>query len=398
MKTLEMKTLKKLVRLICGGLLLFGCSTTTPSIVIPEIDVSKEYPEKEINVQDVAEIEYIPLESTEEMLLDKYNQIAAVTDKRIVAYNSVEGDIFIFGRDGKAISRFNRRDGSAEGHDYIKQIIYDDKSNEVFIYDHRNKIKVYSEKGEYLRMLTIPARTYFKFYNFDEQTILEYDEFSKTAKEDYSTRPYVFISKKDGTTVSTLDFTLPIRYSPRVPITIDGYPDMVDVFNVLILSNNWHDGEDLLIADQSSDTVFQLTKDKRLIPLIARKPSIHSYPPELRIFLTPVIKTEKFIVFEKTVFDAEKLKRNAESISRSNLLYRFDGGEISEVLFKNADCLFLELDFLDINIAKNTGAVLIDPLEITNYLNRDNVEGELKKVALNLKDDDNPVLMIVKFK
>ena len=36
---------------------------------LPQIDVNASYPEKEICLQDVAEVSYVPLETTDEFLL-----------------------------------------------------------------------------------------------------------------------------------------------------------------------------------------------------------------------------------------------------------------------------------------------------------------------------------------
>lgn len=63
---------------------LAGCSGDGQykEALLPQIDVNEEYPEKEIFLQDVADIEYIPLETNEEMLFQ--GTIAAVSDKGIL--------------------------------------------------------------------------------------------------------------------------------------------------------------------------------------------------------------------------------------------------------------------------------------------------------------------------
>lgn len=49
-------------------LLLVSCDQTTQSI--PQINLDTEYPEKEIYLQDVAEVSYLPLETTNEVLFN----------------------------------------------------------------------------------------------------------------------------------------------------------------------------------------------------------------------------------------------------------------------------------------------------------------------------------------
>lgn len=62
--------------------------------LLPQIDVNEEYPEKEIFLQDVADIEYIPLETDEEMLFQ--GTIAAVSDKGILGVSQQGGKLFLF--------------------------------------------------------------------------------------------------------------------------------------------------------------------------------------------------------------------------------------------------------------------------------------------------------------
>ncbi len=73
---------------------LAGCSGDGQykEALLPQIDVNEEYPEKEIFLQDVADIEYIPLETNEEMLFQ--GTIAAVSDKGILGVSNKEVSCF----------------------------------------------------------------------------------------------------------------------------------------------------------------------------------------------------------------------------------------------------------------------------------------------------------------
>ena len=59
---------------------------------LPVIDVLKNYPNKEIKIQDIADIEYVRLETTDDVLLSGHgsisdvSQLAYVSDKFIVIY------------------------------------------------------------------------------------------------------------------------------------------------------------------------------------------------------------------------------------------------------------------------------------------------------------------------
>ncbi len=81
---------------------------------LPVIDFSKNYPTKDISLQDIADTEYIPLETTRDVLLSEWAVLSSVTDKYILVYEYVQGDIFVFNRNGKIYSHFNHKGQSGQ--------------------------------------------------------------------------------------------------------------------------------------------------------------------------------------------------------------------------------------------------------------------------------------------
>lgn len=74
---------------------------------LPIIDISKQYPKKEVCLQDVADSEYVPLETTDDVLLSGIATLSAVTNKYILIHEPRQGDIYVFDRKGKLYSHFN---------------------------------------------------------------------------------------------------------------------------------------------------------------------------------------------------------------------------------------------------------------------------------------------------
>ena len=72
--------------------------------------------------------------------------------------------------------------------------------------------------------------------------------------------------------------------------------------------NNRYYGQNLLIADISSDTIYRLTKNKELMPLIIRKPSVLSSEP--RTVLTHQFATDKFVILCKITLDFVAVENN----------------------------------------------------------------------------------------
>lgn len=75
------------------------------------VDVTKNYPLKELVLQDFMDVEYVPLETTDEFLCQGFVQ--DVTENCIIVRNfSRTGDIFIFDRQGRAVKKST---GSGKG-------------------------------------------------------------------------------------------------------------------------------------------------------------------------------------------------------------------------------------------------------------------------------------------
>ena len=66
---------------------------------LPQIDVNANYLEKEICLQDVAEVSYVPLETTDEVLLDGGVVIEVLSAKGIVCVS--DNKTYMFHPDGK---------------------------------------------------------------------------------------------------------------------------------------------------------------------------------------------------------------------------------------------------------------------------------------------------------
>lgn len=86
-----------------------GCQTGNSQSVtdIPTINISKDFPKKEISFQDIADMEYIPLETSKDILLSKGARVQYVSKEYVVVYNRLNGHIHLFGRNGKLKYQFN---------------------------------------------------------------------------------------------------------------------------------------------------------------------------------------------------------------------------------------------------------------------------------------------------
>ena len=73
---------------------------------LPVIDMNEDYPEKEIVLQDIADISYIPLETNDEFLFD--GSVEVVTDQYVITKGHRGNDVCFFSRQGKVLNRIHR--------------------------------------------------------------------------------------------------------------------------------------------------------------------------------------------------------------------------------------------------------------------------------------------------
>ena len=362
---------------------------------LADIDISRSHPPKELHIQTVADVEYVPLETTDFFLLDNRPMLSYVSDNYILIWQS-RGDIFVFNREGKAIFHFNRLGQGPGEYSRISNVIFDEKSEEIFVTSNLSRIFVYSPTGEHKRTLILPDEIIaMTAYNFDDETMLVYDE-TGLVHNAYKEYPYLFVSKQDGSIVHTLNLNLPVRYSNRISsqTNVSGQTQPP----ILITTpNNRRYGEDFVIADISSDTIYMLTKSRDLTPLLVRKPSIHS-SHDIKTVLTSFLTTDKFIFLWKIVFDAAALRNNQNLYT--SLMYEIETGTTHNVSFVNDDfpskAWIIDTDNLD--IYKNMTAGLLEVNMLKDAFKEGKLKGKLEKLAETLDEEDNPVMMIVKFK
>ena len=389
------------VFLILSSVILFGCQFGNQKPVqtgeLTVIDLSKSYPKKEILLQDIADIEYIPLETTDDVLLGQLSFVSHISDKYILVYD-FNGDIFVFNRNGKIKSHFNRTGQGGEEYTRIGGgiVILDEKNEEIFVGTNMtNRILVYSVNGAYKRTIKFADDLMiWEAYNFDDETLLVYDLY-RSYRNENSEKPYMLMSKKDGSIVHTFNVNLPVRYSNRVAIDLGN--NMFTSASISTPNNRFFGHQDFVISDISSDTIYRLAKNRNLTPWLVREPSVHSSEPR-KVWSTP-LTTDKFIILHTTELDYIAAEKGSHIPSKT-LMYEFVTGEINEVSLIFDDFAKRQWPLISLvpDIPKNMSAFLFPPHSIIDAYKANKLKGDLEKLAPTLDEDDNPVLVIVKFR
>ncbi len=397
--------MKKQALIIVLAALLFACnsSETSKETELPVVDVNKEYPEKEINFQDVFDVEYIPLETRDDVLLEDWVGIDYESKDTIIITNRKQGDIFIFDGKGKFLSKFNKKGQSGEEYTYLGQVVYTPGSKEIFIFDKwgKKKVFVYDLKGTFKRSFDISKKyawenvtdyndslficydvKYFDFVDRSEDD--KKDEKEENPKNFY---PYIFISKTDGHYVSSVDLEIKEKMNIVVAQKFEGggfaiYYDSEKSF--LKLKNDW------LIASFSLDTFYLYTPDKQLVPFLAKQPAIQSMPKDKKVWLGIKAVTPNYLFVQKAHKTGKTKGKFDEVIKQTSLCIDRKTNEVYKYKFVYKD--YKNQD------GYRYKSYAITPDKLLDALEEGNLAGKLKELAEKIDADDNQVFVRVSVK
>ena len=160
----------------CLLLAMAGCSSSDVDEGLVVIDVKAGHPDKELALQDFMEVEYVPLETTDEFVTQ--GDVLAVGEKYMVVKNWVnDGDIFLFDRQtGKGVRKWNRRGQGDEEYTYINGAVLDEDRGEVFVNcSPTRKVMVYDLSGTFKRSFSLPeGAEALAIYDYDAGSLMLY--------------------------------------------------------------------------------------------------------------------------------------------------------------------------------------------------------------------------------
>ena len=349
-------------------------------IGIWHFDVTKEYPTKEIYIQDIADVDYIPLE-TNDSILWRGREVLYLDDDYIVGANRNNGVYFHDGK-GKALNMFNKMGQGPKEYLDMYKVQYDKKSDEIYIND-MFKYYVYDKEGNFKRSFQgIEDKLYSRieqFFILNENELIQYN---------YNNH-YTRVSRLTGEHLG--DIKLGVADST----TTLHFRKNNMIFNTIV-SHFTKDKEGYIITSFSSDTTYLLTSNLQLKPIGVRIPPVSSQ--DVPVFLLPVKNTPRYY-FMSTIKKEDSFPVKAYMMDKkTNQIYYLKD------YFKNKDYIGLKvhLDMFGPSVlADLPNNVCVQSLNITKLCEayeEGKLSGKLKDIAANLKEDDNPVLMIIKFR
>jgi hypothetical protein len=353
------------------------------------VDVTATYPKKELILQDFMDVEYIPLETTDDFL--NQGRVQAVGREIILVTNrNRDGDIFVYDRTGKALRKINRTGQGGEEYTSIFNITLDEDNGEMFVNDIRTrKILVYDLYGKFKRSFKHKegggTLFYTGIFNYDKENLICHDEFSEEIA-------FLLVSKQDGSIAEEIRIPFEKRMllqqrrtEGEAVYTIDPGPYR----SIIPFKGQW------LLSEISSDTVYALLPDRSLRPYLVRTPPIQSMEPG--VFLMLRLLSDRYIFMEtiKNEYDWDA----KSGFPRTFFVYDRHEKAFSGYTVYNGDYTGKEEMYMNVLRPVDHEIESWQTLEahhLVESYEKGELQGRLKEIAAGLDEESNPVVMLVK--
>jgi hypothetical protein len=382
------------------------------------VDVTTNYPQKELILQDFLDVEYITLETNDEFLTSGY---APVIGESILLVRNTNldgaGNIFIFDRKtGKGLRKINRRgQGNGEYTSITGKIVLDEDNGEMYVNSGDiGKVFVYDLFGNFKRSFKYMDSgdesyeiSYHPIYSFDQNNIIVQDYYSGKffsgllGGEGFSPNlaprnKFFIISKQDGNVTTKIQ----IPYEKNIfQILVDASGGVGSVENpgLIPYQDSW------ILVEPSADTIYSYSADHTLTPFIVRTPSVQSMDP--KIFLFPGVITDRYYFLQtvKMVYD----ETEDYNLQKTDLVYDKQENAIFKYTVYNDDFTTkrpiknLVNAIPDITVVNNNEVAFIekiDAYELVEAYKNGQLKGYLKEIAAGLNEESNSVIMLAKYK
>ncbi|HIX73803.1 MAG TPA: 6-bladed beta-propeller [Candidatus Parabacteroides intestinipullorum] len=366
---------------------LMGCGNKEQAAPWTNIDLSGSIPKEERILQDLFEVKYVALETTDSFLTRGF--IEAVSPHLLITYDYGEGCLSLFDRaTGKGIRQIKRQGQGPEEYVSPSHVVIDEKREELFVSDYSlRKILVYDLKGNFKRSFkTIDENYYTELLDYDDGHLLAY---KKPAGPHDENSCHILISKQDGSLTKEIRFPID---QVETPIFTHGELTATPFF---YLTAPYGDRWALTVT--SSDTIYRYDADGSAHPLIVRSPSIHGMNPQ--VFLYPTILTDRyyFLRAQKKEFDLETMK----GFPTQMLLYDTQEKKLVEYTLTNAD---MEdgpsINFYSIRPlgCDALGALTLQAPDLVEAREAGKLKGKLQSITERLDEESNPVIVLLEKK
>ena len=358
-------------------------------------DKNVDCPTQEIYLEDIADVDYIPLVTTDSILVNDYPP-ESVTPEGIAVRGGQQGELLLLDPTGqKLVGRVCRCGQGPEEYTVIYRCVVDWQRREVYIADYTH-LKAYDFAGNYLRtLLTKEEIPMLDIRNLNADQLLCARE-RENCETPY--RPYFTLSKADGRVDTLTSIELP-RFiaSNRTVLSNDGRSYNAHAFLPLLVGC----ADRMWLTALALDTIFQINPDRSLLPVMAplRAPTRDEEAPLLHFRGI----NDRYIWLSWVRRNVTVRMRDMEAgLQEGTHIYLYDRKAQTwcEPVYRCRAWSGFEPRYIFTDpLPYGYGLVMLNAMDLVEaYQNDELADERLREIASTLREDDNPVLMRLKFK
>ena len=355
------------------------------------MNVSENYPEKIIALEDIADIKYVQMEVHDDYLFrPSSTNFMHVSSSTIAIFDYYPSNNFLFFTgEGKPKSIFNHFGMGPGEYQIVNAILYDEDDDELFVLSD-SKILVYSSNGSYCYSIDVPKESAHIKRNivfYDKESLLIYYESNVFNKN------FIRISKKDGSVIEEIDIPnhkeimlnhKEIHSNDRAGIraTIK----IAQTHNIV----KYKDG--FLLTDHSLDTVFFYGRNNELSPILVRTPSIFDMDPY--VLINSFVEAGNYLFLNRVKVNIDMLtdylmiNKNDHAVYKPKILLNdYKGNEIN-----------LSPEIISFTVNAEIGFIELSLYELKEAYYDNKLNGKLKEIVESSDDESNNIYMILHFK
>ena len=386
---------------------LSGCKSPEKPADLIVVDFSQEYPLLDWKLSDIADVSYIPLQGGDSAKLLSYaasfaNQIH-IDDERIFI-----GDFSPYRKDGEW-HRFSPQEGKLELFDtegkHLKTVFKSKEENEEILFGldcsyeidvEKKEIYAFSAYGKFIRTFNYNGEILANSSTIVEEKFKDTKLFGDTLVllNLYSQLINYYGELRNNGATTKLYNTRTGQFIPHKGFQFAKPYGLNDIY---MSSSVTHTANGIYILTSRTDTVYYLNRKLEMTPKFL---SVQQGEDAVNL-VCPLVETEDYILFCNSQDDKanrEKRFKNANYIymKGEKQIYQLPCSnhfpeDKEEILWKDE---FL-LSCYNLTKTPNTlAAVLPIPFLKENY---NILPSDLKQIAASACEEDNPVLMVMRF-
>ncbi len=385
--------MKKIKLIVIVFFVFFSCNTNEKEININNENtetISVEKAESNIKSKKLLakNIEYIPLETTEESLFGNIDDLQIIDNLFFILDKRNSKGVFVFDKTGKFLYKIQRLGLGSGEYSKITDFKHNKITNELEIYDDgQQKIIIYNIKGEFIREINNKVN-FYRFFPLDKNQRYYYTIFFKNKlklNQDKEYRLFKIDNKSSNIIYNALSFNDDLTYQ-----------------KILGLPQNFYSvyGDNaVLFYEAYNNHIYELKNDS--ISVKYKIDFVDSTIPDG--FVESDIKSKiEYVNKNKFSFVHEILFENAEELTfnytNGNLLAQFTYNKKSKKAHQYRSC-YVENDNIrfrpSIYINKDASYSIIEPFEILR-MEKESLSSPVKKIFGKLKETSNPVIVKMK--